>query len=141
MSTYVLDTSVVIKWFNQKNELHTKQSRKIFNDLQSGKINILIPNLLLVELLNVLMIGKKTPIAETNLALDKLFELPLNIIDVNLSLLKIAAELMQQYNMTSYDAYFLALAKYEDCKLISDDIKAHGIIGDGSVILLEDYAN
>lgn len=139
MSTYVLDTSVVIKWFNQKNELHTRQARRIFDDLQSEKINILIPNLLLLELLNVLMIGKKTPIAETNFALDKLFELPLNIVDVHLSLLKITAELMQQYNMTSYDAYFLALAQYEDCKLISDDQKAHGKIKDGSVVMLEDY--
>lgn len=46
---------------------------------------------------------------------------------------------MQQYNMTSYDAYFLALAQYEGCKLISDDQKAHGQIHDGSVIMLEDY--
>ena len=46
---------------------------------------------------------------------------------------------MKEYNMASYAAYFLALAQYEDCRLISDDQKAHGKITDGTVLMLEDY--
>lgn len=139
MGTYVLDTSVIIKWFNQKNELHTKQARDIFEDLQSGKINILIPNLLLVELLNALMIGKKTPVEEANLAVKRLFASTINIVEITLPALLQTSLIIEQYNLTSYDAYFLALAQIEDCKLISDDQKAHGQIKDGTVIMLKDY--
>lgn len=139
MSTYVLDTSVVIKWFNQKNELHTKQARKIFEDLKSEKINILIPNLLLVELLNVLMVSKQVPIEEANLAIRRLLASSINIIEITLNLLLQTSMLIKQYNLTSYDAYFLALAQYEECKLISDDQKAHGKIPGDTVLMLEDY--
>ena len=137
MSTYVLDTSVVIKWFNQKNELHTRQARKIFDDLQSEKINILIPDLLLVELLNALMIGKKTPIEEANLAVKTLFASTINIVELTLPVLLQTSLVIKQYNLTSYDAYFLALAQYEKCTLVSDDQKAHGKID--SVMMLKDY--
>ncbi len=138
MNTYVLDTSVVLQWIHQKNELHPKQAQKIFEDLQSGKINILIPNLLMVELLNALLIGKKTSIEEANLAVKEIFESTLTIVEVTLPLLIKSSFLMREYNLTSYDAYFLALAKYEQCILISDDQKAHGKIKDGSVVMLVD---
>ena len=140
MPNFILDTSVIVQWFQESSELHNKKAKQILDDLVDGKINILISDQLPLELLNALLVGKKSPLTETLFALDKLFKLPLNIIEVNLSLLKITAPLMQQYNMASYDAYFLALAKYEGCKLISDDQKAHGQITDGSVIMLEDYA-
>ncbi len=139
MTTYVLDTSVVVQWFQEKNELHNKKARKILDDLVAGNINIIISDQLALELLNALLVGKKSPQAETIFALEKLFELPLKIVDIHLSLLKITAGLMQQYNMASYDAYFLALAQIEGCQLISDDMKAHGKIKGENILMLENY--
>lgn len=139
MDTFILDTSVIVQWFQENDEPRNKKAKQILDDLVAGRINILISDQVALELLNALLVGKKSPLAETNSALEKFFELPLNTVDVNLSLLKITAELIQQYNMTSYDAYFLALAQYEGCKLISDDQKAHGQITDGTVLMLEDY--
>ena len=139
MSTYILDTSVVVQWFQQKNELHPKQARKIFDDLEAGRINILIPTILLVELINVLLISKKTPLEEVLLAIRRMNDMHLTITDLNLPTLEYTALLMKQYNLTSYDSYFLALAKTERCRLISDDQKAHGQIKDGSVLMLKNY--
>lgn len=139
MATFILDTSVIVQWFQENDEPRNKKAKQILDDLVAGRINILISDQVALELLNALLVGKKSPLAETNSALEKFFELPLNTLEVNLSLLKITAELMQQYNMTSYDAYFLALAQYEGCQLISDDQKAHGQITDGSVLMLKDY--
>lgn len=139
MNTYVLDTSVVVQWFQQANELHPKQAQKIFNDSESGKIDILIPNLLLVELLNALLVGKRTSIEEAQLAVRRIYGGIGTIVEVSLPVLGHTSLLMKQFNITSYDAYFLALAQVEDCKLISDDRKAHGQIKDGTVIMLEDY--
>lgn len=139
MATFVVDTSVIVQWFESKDELHVIKAKKLLKDLQFDKINILIPGSLPLELLNALLVGKKCPLEKVNLAIERLFELSIKIAEVNSSVLQITSNLMTQYNLTSYDAYFLALAKYEDCKLISDDDKAHGKIKDGTVIMLDQY--
>lgn len=138
---YVVDTSVVLQWYNQVGELHPKEAKRVLDDFRSGRIQISIPDILPLELLNGLIKGKSLSYDEANKALSDLFEMPIKIIDVSLPVLEIAGTLMNQYKLASYDAYFLALAQYEGCKLISDDQKAHGKITDGSVILLEDYVN
>lgn len=139
MMNYILDTSVALQWFHRSGELHFKEARRVLDDLRAGRIKVSIPDILPLELLNALMKGKKLSAQQANEALNELFEMPIKIIDVNLQVLEIAAGLMEQYNLASYDAYFLALAQYEDCRLISDDQKAHGKIGDGTVLMLEDY--
>ena len=139
METFVIDTSVVVQWFNKTNELHSKKARQILKDLQNEKIHIVIPDSLPLELLNALLIGKKCPLAEANLAVKRLFDSPINIVEVSLSILEQTSLVMKHYNLTSYDAYFLALAEYENCRLISDDKKAHGKILDGNVLMLKDY--
>lgn len=139
MVTYVLDTSVVVQWFEESSEPHIKKARKLLVDLQDGKINILMPNIVALELLNAILVGKKSSLEYANLAVKKLYQIPVTIIETSLPLLTEAAKLMDEYKLTSYDAYFLALARYEGCKLISDDQKAHGKITDETVLMLEDY--
>lgn len=139
MSTYVIDTSVVLQWFNQTGELHTKEAGRILDDLRSGRIEVSIPDILPLELQNALIKGKGSTVQEANKAVRDLFEMPIKIIAVSIPVLEITSQLMQEYNLASYDAYFLALAHYEECKLISDYQKAHGQISDGSVVMLEDY--
>ncbi len=139
MVKYILDTSVVIKWFHTSGENHTIQARKLWKDLSEGEVEIILPDILPLELLNAFIKGKSASTERSYAILVEFYKLPLTIVDVSLPVLEIAAELMEQYNLTSYDAYFLALAHYEGCKLISNDQKAHRQINDGSVIMLEDY--
>ena len=136
---YIVDTSVVLQWFHRSGELHIKQARHLLDDLRAGKITISIPDLLPLELLNVFIKSKDLSLEEANRMLKDLFEMPINIIGVSLPVLIESSGLMKKYNMASYDAYFLALAQYEGCKLISDDQKAHGKISDGSVLMIEKY--
>lgn len=136
---YVVDTSVILQWFHKNGELHTKEAGNILDDLKSGKIEVSTPDILPLELLNALIKGKGLSPDEANRTLNDLFEMPIKIIEVSLPVLELAAILMAQYNLASYDAYFLALAQYENCRLISDDQKAHGKITDGTVLMLEDY--
>lgn len=139
MPTYILDTSVAVKWFHHPQELHVAQAKRVWEDLSSGKINIILPDILFLELLNVFIKGKNSSSQNSYSILSELHKSPVTITEVSLPVLEIAARLMEEYNIASYDAYFLALAQYEDCKLISDDNKAHGKIKDGSVIMLEQY--
>lgn len=139
MSTYVLDTSVVVKWFHHSKELHVSKAKKVWEDLSSGKITIILPDILFLELLNAFIKGKAVSPENSYSILNELYHSPVTIAEVSLPVLELAAMLMKQYNLASYDAYFLALAQYEECKLISDDQKAHGKITDGTVLMLEDY--
>ncbi|MBI4039039.1 type II toxin-antitoxin system VapC family toxin [Candidatus Daviesbacteria bacterium] len=139
MPAYVLDTSVVIQWFHRLNERHVAKAKKVWEDLQSGKITVILPDFLLIELLNAFIKGKYSSIGASNLALAALYEMPINIVEITLPVLQITAALMKQYDLTAYDACFLALAEQEGCQLVSDDQKAHGRITNGRVIMLEDY--
>lgn len=139
MPTYVLDTSVVVQWFHHSKEIHVSKAKKIWKDLISDKISIILPDILFLELLNAFIKGKESSPDSSYSILNELYKSPVTIMEVSLPVLEITARLMQQYNLASYDAYFLALAHYEECKLISDDQKAHGKITDGTVLMLEDY--
>lgn len=141
MPTYVLDTSVAVKWFHRPKELHVSQAKRIWQDLGSSKISIILPDILFLELLNVFINGKGASHESSYSILSELYRSQVTILDVSLPVLEIAARLMKQYSLASYDAYFLALAQYEDCKLISDDYKAHGKVKDGTVIMLDQYSN
>ncbi len=136
---YIVDTSVILQWYHRSGELHPKEAKQILDDLKSARVEISIPNILPLELLNALIKGKGLSAGEANQILNDLFALPIKIIETSLPVLELASKLMNQYNLASYDAYFLALAKYEECTLISDDRKAHSKIKDGSVMMLEDY--
>jgi len=136
---YVVDTSVILQWFHRSGELHPREARRVLDDLRAGRVNITIPDMLPLELLNVLIKGKSLSADIANKTLGDLFEMPIKMIGISLPVLEESSKLMKKYNMASYDAYFLALAQYEDCKLISDDKKAHGQITNGTVLMLEDY--
>ena len=139
MQTYVIDTSVVVKWYNTTREQHIEYASKILNALKNGKINIIVPNILVVELINACINGKLLPQDRIEMMVDNFFLLPLINKEITPSLVKTTTQIMQKFHLTSYDALFVALAKQEKCKLISDDSKGHGKITDGSVIMLKNY--
>ncbi|MBU1000455.1 type II toxin-antitoxin system VapC family toxin [Patescibacteria group bacterium] len=139
MHTYVLDTSVAVQWFHRSKEFHVSEAKRVWQDLSAGKINIILPDILFLELLNVFIKGKGSSPESSYLILSELYKSPVTIVETSLPVLEIAARLMEQYNLASYDAYFLALAQYEGCKLISDDEKAHGKVKDRTVIMLSQY--
>lgn len=139
MTTYVLDTSVVVQWFHHSKEKHIKEATQLGEDLQADRVRIILPDILPLELLNAFIKGKNAAPERSYSMIATLFQIPITIAEVSLPVLEITAELMEQYSLASYDAYFLALARYEGCKLISDDQKAHGKISDGTVLMLKDY--
>ncbi len=139
MKTYIVDTSVILKWYNQKDEKHVKNAKQILHDFKNEQINLIIPDLALVELTNVFLKGKQLPIPEIHLLLANIFGLPLIIKEPSQTDLSKAVSIAELYKITVYDALFVAFAQSESCSLISDDEKAHGIITDGTVLMLSNY--
>lgn len=139
MEAFVVDTSVIVKWYNETNESRTEQAHQIILDLKAERINIIIPDIAALELLNVLVKSKSLSINKVKSIIKHLFSLPIVIKEVSQTILEQTAEIMDIYQIAAYDALFVATAKDESCKLISDDTKAHGKITDGTVIMLKDY--
>jgi len=139
MITYVLDTSVALKWYNREDEEHVEQALSILNDLKNEKITIIIPNLLIIELANVFIKGKNLSIKEFQELISSFFTLPLINKEPTEGIISELPEISHKYDLTAYDSLYLATAKEENCQLISDDNKGHGKITDGTVLMLENY--
>lgn len=139
MKTYILDTSVILKWYNQKDERYVEIAKQILQDFRNEQINLVVPDLTLVELANAFLKGKKLPIPEIDLLLANFFSLPLIIKEPSQVDLSRAIGIAEKYKITVYDALFVAFAQSGSCSLISDDEKAHGKITDGTVLMLSNY--
>lgn len=139
MDAFVVDTSVAIKWFTYTDEAYIFQARQLILDIQSGKIIILAPSILLTELANVFLLSKKLTGLQIKTAIEIVDNSRIAIAAVNKEIIISAVTLADKHEITVYDAVFLALAKQWNCRLISADQKSHGKITDGSVVMLKDY--
>lgn len=139
MEIYVVDTSVVVKWFNQEYETKVEIAHQIYKDMLGNKIILIIPSLLPIELINVFKKGKNMPVSAIKKRMQDFFSLPLVIKEPSQAILEQTVDTIETYNIAAYDALFVATAKVTECKLISDDTKSHGKITDGTVIMLEQY--
>lgn len=139
MKKYILDTSVVVKWYNQEGKKRVIQATRILHDLKEAKIMIFVPELLKIELVNVFLMGKGLHPNEIRLLLANFFSLPIIIKESTEEVLHQTSIIAKDYSITAYDALFLALARIEECQLISDDIRAHGKIDNERVVMLTNY--
>jgi predicted nucleic acid-binding protein len=114
----VLDTSAIIKWF--VNEDESFEMRLIRDLFIKRKINIYIPSFLFIELCNALRYISGLNENDVLRALNALKSLRLNIVD-DKDLLPKAIRIAYMYNITVYDALYIALAKILNAKLITYD--------------------
>jgi len=120
-ATYVLDTSVALKWF--ANEGGTEQSKAdgLLNALGQGQCILQAPELLLFELANALMISHKFSSAKVMESLTVLRNLNIEIDPLHWPTLMKAVKIASACGATIYDSYFLALALETDSVLVTAD--------------------
>jgi predicted nucleic acid-binding protein len=117
----VADTSVLIKWLKTRDEDLLKEARGLLAEVEARPVEVHVPALLLYEVGNVLLL--KTRLGATGLAdaMDRLETLPFMVAPPATPLMKRAARLGRELNLTFYDASFLALAVELDCPFITAD--------------------
>lgn len=88
-----------------------------------GRLQISVPALLHYEVSNILLFGRSRPAAKEAAAkaLSHLFELPLTVVALSPDLAEMAIHLARTYDLSFYDACYLALAFQLDCVLITAD--------------------
>lgn len=138
LPAYVLDTSVVVKWFSL--EEHYERALKLRERFMNGEILLVVPDLLLHELSNALMNDPKFDERTVCNAVLTVLNLGLDINYPTEDVLLEAVRLSYQFKITAYDACFLALANYFDAKLVTADEKFYERVKDtGLVVLLSGY--
>lgn len=122
-TTFVLDTSVAVKWFSPENENCLSQAQQVFNDIESEKVRVWTLDILLVELTNALLISKKLAPDICKNACQVVLKSSIECMPLSSELLFVALELSALYKQTIYDALFLALAQKKNAKVITADKK------------------
>lgn len=139
MGKVVVDSSVIVKWLNQKDESYLKQAEAVLKDASDGKIELLAPEIAKYEVGNALLAGKKLSYSEGKEALDLLFSLPLSFYLTSFELAQSSYLIADMAGITYYDASFIALAKEEQATLVTDNPKHQGKKLGVKVVPLSEY--
>jgi predicted nucleic acid-binding protein len=117
----VLDTSVVLKWFLEKDEPDVARARELREAFLNQRCKLRAPDFLLVEVANALTAGHRSGPKQVIQALEAIEAIELDLVGVRLPTLMKAVELAAIYGVTVYDACFLAVAIESDGLLVTAD--------------------
>lgn len=116
---FVLDSSVIVKWFCQ--EENTELALKFREGYVNGYANIAFPDLVIYEIANALRYNQKITEEDVKNSVNSLIDLDIDIIVPTKKVTESAISLAFKYNITLYDAYFVALAKELGFEFVTAD--------------------
>lgn len=120
---YVLDASVLVKWFVE--EPDTRQALSLKGAYLEGACEVASLDFALLEVANALQRSKGFSATEIKRCCDELYALDLDLVALLPDLVHTAVDLAARWNLTVYDAAYLALAKELDAQLITADRALH----------------
>ncbi|MCX5815395.1 MAG: type II toxin-antitoxin system VapC family toxin [Proteobacteria bacterium] len=123
MNSYVLDTSVVIKWFSKYDEDDLDKALSLRNSIQEGLCIITVPDLLFCEVSNALRYNPHFTESDVKDALQSLYDMGFDTVGVEKEILHNAIEIAFKYNVTVYDASFLAISMKLNKAFVTADYK------------------
>jgi predicted nucleic acid-binding protein len=131
---YVLDASVIVKWFLHQQEANRDRALALRDLHISGRSIIYIPWLALLEVLNAIRFSPKAAEEDGEMALETLQDLNLETKTADVNLLRKANAIAWAYKITIYDALYVGLAEQVGYPLITADekminkLKSHSIV-------------
>ncbi len=115
----ILDASVVVKWFSE--EEYTDKALEIRERIRMGEEKVVVPDLLLYELANALRYNSNFDANDVSDALTSIFDMDMDIVTPIPETINSAVTLAFEYNITVYDAFYVALAKETELTFITAD--------------------
>jgi len=117
----VVDASVALKWQFDDEEC-VAQAVTLRDDFYlRGAVQVIAPQLLVYELANGIAVAAR----KQRISPDKAAEAMNNLLMLNIELREVeplsSLELALRYNLSAYDAAYVALAKSEKCELWTGD--------------------
>jgi predicted nucleic acid-binding protein len=125
---YVLDASVIIKWFSE--EEYTNTAIEIRNKFFKCTYELAAPDLILYEVSNALRFNPKFDEEDVIEAVSSLFDMGISIIVPTPRVVKSSITMAFKYNITIYDAFYAALAGEIGFTFVTADSKLYQKIKD-----------
>jgi len=119
---YILDTSVIIKWYSRQNEDDLDQAMLFYQQVRENKVIIISLDLMVFELLNFFICRLKLPKDKLSKILSEIYDI-LFIINSNKALHEEAYEIANILKNTIYDSSFVALSVKLQYPLFTADNK------------------
>lgn len=142
MRSFVLDTSVLLKWFSEFGESDLDQALQLRESMRVGTDIFTVPGLLFYELANALRHNPKFSTKDVEQAVHSVFDMGFEVRSVDEEVMREAISLAFKYQVAVYDAYFLALAKKEAKPFITADYRFMGRVkGFREIIKLADISD
>ena len=121
-SSFVLDTSVVLKWIRRE-EILADRALSILHTYLEGRHRLIVPTFLPYEVANVLRYKPELSTADVELALQSLFDLGLEWAPASSALTQCAVNIARTYDTTVYDAVFAAVAESVGAIFVTADAR------------------
>ena len=118
---FVLDASVVLQWF--VDEPYSDKAQALRSRYVRGEIQLAVPDLLLHEVANALRYKPSFTPKLVVESINTIFDMEIDIIAPVGHLMKSAIRIAYDFDITEYDAHYLAIAKDIGYKLITADEK------------------
>jgi predicted nucleic acid-binding protein len=136
---YVLDSSVVVKWFSPHDEEHRSKALSLLNLYKDEKIDLYIPELAICEVSNALRYNKNFSEGEVIGILKFLMNLELSIVNLTQDIVSKSLEISYEDNITVYDAIFIGLSNVLKIPLITANPKHFKVKTGRNIILLQEF--
>ncbi|HEY1831883.1 MAG TPA: type II toxin-antitoxin system VapC family toxin [Acidimicrobiales bacterium] len=121
MTTLLVDTSVLVKWFQSEGESELAEARAIRDATQVGEVQARVIDLALYEMGNVLLRALGWSASDVAHQLEDLVIICGPPLAMAVEWLHLAAELGERHGLTFYDAAWAAAAEALGISLISVD--------------------
>ena len=118
----LLDSSVVLKWF-RRDEVWRDVALQLRLTYIEGRMLIYVPDLLTYEIANVLRYKPDLSQGQVQAALNSLYDMQIRIVKGSREVVKEAIHLAYLYDVTVYDAAFVAIAVNLNIPFITADDK------------------
>ena len=138
---FVVDASVIVKLLNQDREPYTAEAVDILEKAINGSMRLCTSDLAVHEVCNALIKGKGLKGRTLKQAIESFFVLPIGRIMTDLHLAAIATTISEEYNVTFYDAIYMAVAFDLGIPLITANPKHQRPLPQVNVISLEQWAS
>lgn len=131
---YILDASVVAKWFTRHHETDREKAFALRELHRSRRCRLTLPEFGLLEVLNAVRFSRPAREADTTEALEVLSDLRLQIEPLDWDLLRKATAIAWAYGIALYDAGYVALAERLGFPFLTADealikkMKGHSIV-------------
>jgi predicted nucleic acid-binding protein len=119
----VLDASIGVKWFNDKNEDYVENALAIQDKKISGEINIIVPDFFFLEVLNAFITKSQFGAESITIIREALFKMDLEIKYPDNSILSGASEIALDHSLTIYDSLYITVAKSCNAVFYTEDKK------------------